>query len=731
MPRLVRFFLLILAIVLPVFSAAQDEASTPVAEPRATFTAEIPADAQPGAKVTATIRVKIQDGWHVYGTKETTDGPTATTVEAVAPLKLEGNVVTTNVETKEDPNFSTAEKKVIVDYLTNASEIQVPVTLGPDPKAGKIQVRYQACNDRLCEMPQTVEVPLSGAAATVVVQQGDVTDPTKLDLLPFAGTAFLAGLLALLTPCVFPMVPITVSYFAKRREAGGNGLVQAGAYCFGIVAAFAAFGLLVTVLFGASGIQQFATNPWVNLALAALFIWLALNLFGIIQVSLPAQVTNAFNPSGKAGLVGPILMGLTFTLTSFTCTVPFISTVLVSAASGDIVRPLIGMLAFGTAFALPFFLLALFPQFLAKMPKSGSWLEMVKAFMGFLEIAAAVKFISNADLVWGTALISRSTFLIVWIVIFAAAGLFLLRVIRLPKVDIPEKIGRGRAVTLALTGLICVWLGFGVAGRSLGELEAFLPPGGADGWNEIPYDRALTIARRDKKPLLIDFTGVTCTNCRWMEKNMFPRPGVKGEFENYVLVKLYTDRNTPEDRANQKLMQRLTKKVTLPSYVIVTPEEKVLKVFEGSTRDESEFVTFLKPAAGSVAASLPPRTDGWKEIPYSDAVTIARRDEKPLLIDFTGVTNGNRWMEKNVFPRPGVKREFGKYTLVRLYTDRNTVEDRANRAIMRRLLKKDNLPTYAIVTPQEKVLKVFEGSTRNESEFVAFLKSDASLVARR
>lgn len=585
MPRLLRVFLLVLALLVPVLGSAQE---------RAKWTASIPADAKPGATVTAVLRAEIIDkGWHVYSTKEVPDGPATTTVEAQPPLKLAGKATTVKGESKEDPNFGK-----VVEYVAEESSIEVPITLGPDPKAGKLLVTFQACNDKTCDFPKTVEVPLTGEAAKeVVVQQGDVSDPTKLPLLPFMGTAFVAGLLALLTPCVFPMVPITVSYFAKRREAGGNGLTQAGAYCFGIVGAFAAFGILVTVLFGASGVQRFATNPWVNIALGALFVFLALNLFGLYQVSLPSKMTNAFSPHGKAGLLGPILMGLTFTLTSFTCTVPFVGTVLISAAAGDIVRPLLGMLAFGSAFALPFFLLALFPQFLAKLPKSGSWLEMVKAFMGFLEIAAAVKFISNADLVWGTGLISRSTFLVIWIVIFAAAALFLLRIIRLPKVDVPEKMGRGRLITIALTGVTCVWLALGASGRSLGDLEAFLPPGSADGWNEIPYDRALTIARRDRKPILIDFTGVTCTNCRWMEKNMFPRPEVKGEFGNYVLLKLFTDRMSPEDRANQELMKKLTNKVTLPIYVIVGTDGKVQRIFEGSTPSSDKFVTFLKPPA--------------------------------------------------------------------------------------------------------------------------------------
>jgi thiol:disulfide interchange protein DsbD len=589
MHRLTRTVVLLLALLLPLAALAQLGGT-----PRAEWTATIPSGAKAGDKVTAVLKAKVEEGWHVYSTKPV-EGPTPTTVTAGDPLKLDGAPESINVEAAKDPNFG-----VMVEYITEESVIRVPVVLGDPPAEGKLQVTFQACNDKTCEFPVTVEVPLTGEKATTVVREAEAE---QSELLPFMGGAFAAGLLALLTPCVFPMVPITVSYFSKRREKGGNGLGQAAAYCFGIIGAFTVFGLLVTVLFGASGIQNFATNPWVNLALAALFVFLALNLFGIVQLNVPSKVTNFFNPSGKSGIFGPILMGLTFTLTSFTCTVPFVGTVLAAAAQGEYVRPLLGMLAFGTAFSLPFFLLALFPQFLASLPKSGSWLEMVKAYMGFLEIAAAIKFLSNADLVWGTNLISRSAFLWIWVAIFAAAALFLVRIVRIPKVDIPEKIGAGRMVTVALTALVAIWLATGTSGRSLGELEAFLPPGKADGWAEIPYDRALAVAKRERKPLLIDFTGVTCTNCRWMEKNMFTRPEVESQFEKYALMKAFTDRNTPGDRANQKLMLELTKKVTLPIYVVVSPDGEVERIFEGSTRDPQEFLTFLKPESGAFQAS--------------------------------------------------------------------------------------------------------------------------------
>jgi len=587
---------LLAAIVLPLLASAQFSAGGGGSdEERVKWTATIPADAAPSGKTVVTLKAVVAKGWHIYGMKKV-EGPTPTVITAIAPLKLDGEIKASKSIQKHDESFN-----VDVELFEDESTFEVPVQLGSDPKKDKLSVGFQACNDHTCDMPKTVEVPLTGEAAKAVIVKGDVDDAKSKGLLSFIAFAFTAGLLALLTPCVFPMVPITVSFFSKRRESMGPrvGMIHAAAYCGGIIGAFTGVGLLVTILFGASGIQKFATNPWVNIALAIIFVLLALNLFGMLQVSLPGKLTNAFSPHSKSGILAPILMGLTFTLTSFTCTVPFVGTILVSAANGDIVYPLIGMLAFSSAFALPFFLLALFPQYLARLPKSGSWLEMMKAFMGFLEIAAALKFISNADLVFGTGLISRPTFLIIWGIILLGAVVFLTGMFKLPiKVDLPDKMGKGRFLTVALTTATAGWLFFGAFGGNLAALEAFLPPGEADGWT-MSYDRALQVARRDKKPMLIDFTGVTCTNCRLMEKNMFPKPAVVEQFKGYVLTKLYTDR--PQDAENQERLQKLTGAVTLPAYVVLSPDEKVLRVFEGSTWNESEYLKFLNPSKSVVA----------------------------------------------------------------------------------------------------------------------------------
>lgn len=536
------------------------------------------AEAQ-GSKVV--LKAKIEQKWHLYSISPT-DGPVPTKLVPVAPLKPAGAVTQSKPIRKLDPNFG-----IEVEYFADSAEFTVPVTR--EAKVGdKIEATYQTCDDRTCEPPKTVRIPVGGGA----VETPAIVTPRDQGLLSFVLFAFGAGLLSLLTPCVFPMVPITVSYFTKQAQAGrGGGAAMAGVFSLGIVGAFTAFGLLVTVLFGAGGIQTFATNPWVNVAMAAVFVVLALSLFGFIHVGVPSSIASRFDGTGKKGFVGPLLMGLTFTLTSFTCTSPLVGTILVSAAGGDLLYPFFGMLAFSSAFALPFFFLALFPQALAKLPRAGVWMETTKAFMGFLELAAAVKFLSNVDLVVGTNLLTRPVFLLVWIVILSAAAFYLAGILKLKSAPVPSKLGPGRSVVLGATVLSLLALGAGVLGRPLGELEAFLPPKASDWITD--YDRARATASAQGKPLLINFTGVTCTNCRWMESEMFPRLEIAALLNGYVRTELFTDRAKPEDRRNGALQQKLTNSVTLPVYLVMTPEGKVTRIFPGSTRNPQEFAAFL------------------------------------------------------------------------------------------------------------------------------------------
>jgi thiol:disulfide interchange protein DsbD len=556
------------------------------------------------------LHAEIDKGWHLYSIVPTKgEGPVPTTITAKTPLALAGKISESKPITKLDPNFG-----LVVNYFEDKADFTVPVKFGTDPKQGAVAVRFQLCNDRTCIPPTTVEVPLNAPSSTadtataLTANPAAGTGPNKTTdtyaasisgakangIFAFLTFAFGAGLLSLLTPCVFPMIPITVSFFSKQKAASGAkiGIGQAVAFCLGIVSSFAVFGILVTLVFGATGIQRFATNPWINLVLAAIFILLALSLLGIYTVNLPGKLVNAFTGAqGKGGLIAPVVMGLTFTLTSFTCTVPFVGAILAGASQGDLLYPVLGMIAYGTAFSLPFFLLALFPQYLAKLPKSGSWLETVKAFMGFIEIAAALKFLSNADLVLQTNIFTRPIFLGIWALVALAAGLYLLNVYRLPHMEKPAKIGPFRLAFGACSVAVAVWFALSLGGKSLGELEAFMPPTDS-GWIK-DYKRALALAQQTGRPILINFTGVTCTNCRWMEKNMFPKAEVQAALHRYVTVELYTDRELASDQMNKQLEQDLTNTVTLPEYVEVSPDGKKLADFPGSTRDTSEFVSFL------------------------------------------------------------------------------------------------------------------------------------------
>src|SRR5262249_7797934 len=296
----------------------------------------------------------------------------------------------------------------------------------------------------------------------------------------------------------------------------------------------------------------------------------------------------------------------TFTLTSFTCTTAFVGTVLIYATRGEWFWAVVGMAAFATAFALPFFLFALFPRWLSSLPKSRGWLNSVKVVMGFLEIAAAFKFLSNVDLVWGWNTVSRNLVLAAWIAIALVAAIYLLGKIQLPHDTLVERLSVMRMLFATFFFAVSFYLLAGLFGAPLGELDAWLPPASdvaaaRNVWIES-YDAALKKARAENKPVFLNFTGVTCTNCRWMEKNMFPDPLVKKELDRFGLAELFTDRETAEYKAgDEKNAEHQTKFGTaaLPLYVIISPDEKPLAIFPSLTRDKQEFIGFLQKGANS------------------------------------------------------------------------------------------------------------------------------------
>jgi thiol:disulfide interchange protein DsbD len=655
-------FLFLFAWTQPILSAT--EATTVVHW----HASQVPEKAlKPGEKFVVKLTGKIDLGWHIYALEEPEGGPPATVVGLAQgdPADLigvdEGDPMLIN-----DPAF-----QQVIGQFENSVEFSLHLQLHKqaiaNPGSLHILVRFQSCNAHVCLPPHTdsIEAPLRHVDARgSPVSRGSVLtteetekqneqikipattptakagsghgreQPAQADKTPPAvnsaqqhdaptqgpgGFVWLAlgmGALSLLTPCVFPMIPITVSYFANHTgRSRTDSILQAGVYAAGIILTFSGVGMLLAVLFGAGGVNRLAANPWVNLFIAAAFVSFALSLFGAFYLQVPARLTNRLDflsrSTERSGILGSLLMGVLFTLTSFTCTAPFVGTLLAMATRGDWRWPLLGMLAFSTVFAIPFFLLALAPQLLSSLPKAGGWMNSVKVAMGFLEIAASLKFLSNADLILGWGLFTRQVVLAVWIAIGLLLTAYVLGSFRTSHDSRVEVVTAPRIV-FAITSLAAsVWVTTGILGYPMGELEAFLPPNpqpalnrsetaSAAGasvaemrWilNDLPAAKAQAAAQN--KPLFIDFTGYTCTNCRWMEANMFNRPEIQTAMKQFILVRLYTDGEGKLYRDQQTLQDATFGTVALPLYVLERPDGSVIQTFPGLTRDPKEFLNFL------------------------------------------------------------------------------------------------------------------------------------------
>lgn len=599
-----------------------------------------------GETLTASLKAEIEPGWKLYALDQPSGGPIATTIKisAGSPFEIAGQIASSPKPKQAVDNLFVGEdgKPLVTKYFQDSVNFGVPLNAMADGAANTLalDVRFQLCNDTVCLPPKTVKVTFAGVedARKAVGSQPSVDGgqtseegrsyrQQQTDLWPFIWLAITFGAISLLTPCVFPMIPITVSYFMKHSDGDRvRTLKLATVYSVGIIATFSLLGMLLAVVFGAAGINLFAANPWVNLVIAAIFLFFAFNLFGFYEITIPSSVLSRLDKltrteEGKgSAYIGALLMGLTFTLTSFTCTSPFIGTILVSTAQGDWQMPLLGMLVFSTVFALPFFVLATVPRLLSSLPRSGGWLNSVKVVMGFLEVAAAMKFLSNVDLVWGAAamsggalnygvILTREVVLIIWVVIGLAIAGYILGFFRFRHDSPIKKITSLRALFALIFLVLCGYLTTGVLGRKLGELESFLPPKNRESrlnvlgdreaelnWMTNAYDDALRTAKLENKRVFIDFTGYTCTNCRWMEANMFTRPEIKAEMEKFVLVSLYTDGDGEIYERQQQLEQDMFGTVALPFYAVVDSDGKIISTFPGLTRDGAEFVDFLRKA---------------------------------------------------------------------------------------------------------------------------------------
>lgn len=561
----------------------------------------------------------IDKGWHVYSTELGDGGPISATfnVDKTSGIELLGKLKPVG---KEVATFDKLFEMKVRYFENTAKFIQkVKLTGGAYEIEGYLE--YGACDDESCLPPTEVPFKFSGVAKTANAAAAKAEQPEKkevekkeeaapvvskdtvamMELVPATTTdastgiqpavasgelwkpviselqalgeehtqgdmswiyifvtGFLGGLLALFTPCVWPIIPMTVSFFLKRSEDKKKGIRDAWTYGASIVVIYVALGLAITLIFGASALNALSTNAIFNILFFLMLVVFAASFFGAFEITLPSKWSNAVDSKAESttGLLSIFLMAFTLSLVSFSCTGPIIGFLLVQVSTtGSIVAPAIGMLGFAIALALPFTLFALFPSWLKSMPKSGGWMNVIKVTLGFLELAFALKFLSVADLAYGWRLLDRETFLALWIVIFALLGFYLLGKIKFPHDDDDNKVGVTRFFMALVSLAFAVYMVPGLWGAPLKAVSAFAPPMQTQDFNlyknEVhakfdDYDLGMEYARLNGKPVMLDFTGYGCVNCRKMEAAVWTDPKVSDLINNdYVLITLYVDNKTP------------------------------------------------------------------------------------------------------------------------------------------------------------------------------------------
>ena len=565
-------------------------------------------DIRQGEVALITLDTELEYGWHIYAIYDVPDGPESTTIN------IEGSIVNQIGKIIEPEPIEDFDEGflIITKYHQNKPQFKIPVQINNDIPLGsyslKCTVRYQVCNEGLCYPPNeytqniklnVVDGPIRNDYATVNFDfdKKSILDITNNQVGSFLLLSLSMGFLALLTPCVFPMIPITISFFLKRSEDKNTSPVKGAlVYMFGIVMTFTLLGMLLAIFLGASGATQLASNPYVNLFIASLFIYFAFSLFGFYEIDLPQSLKRfSIQRENSEGYAGILFMALTFTLTSFTCTVAFMGLILVAASQGQWFWPIIGMLIFSLAFASPFFLLALFPHYLTKMPQSGSWLNSVKVIMGFLEIAAAFKFISNTDLVWQWDIFTYEVVLSCWAIIMALCSFYIVGYIRFKNDSKVEFSYQRSLLSIVFLSLSLYLLSGNFGYRINGTIESYLPP--KKEYSNLEWVNSLEegfqLAKEENRNIFIDFTGVTCTNCRWMETNIFKQESVEELMKQFVLVSLYTDAGDNYLEKRQYQIDRF-ETAALPYYVILNKEDSIIAEFPGMSRNVDDFIRFLE-----------------------------------------------------------------------------------------------------------------------------------------
>lgn len=619
----------------------------------------------------------IDAGWHVYSTDLPSGGPISATfnVEKIQGAELMGKLTP---QGKEIENFDKVFEMKLRYFENTATFVQkFKITDASYQIEGYLE--YGACNDENCLPPTEVPFSFSGkgnaATATVATSEtkaetvnqptaeNSVAETTAIDsaatvalsdnetsvqdywtpvikelnsygettsqqdrswiYIFFAG--FIGGLLALFTPCVWPIIPMTVSFFLKRSKDKKKGIRDAWTYGASIVVIYVALGLAITLIFGASALNALSTNAVFNILFCLMLIILAASFFGAFELTLPSKWSNAVDSKAEqtSGLLSIFLMAFTLSLVSFSCTGPIIGFLLVEVSTtGSVIAPAIGMLGFAIALALPFTLFAMFPSWLKSMPKSGGWMNVIKVTLGFLELAFALKFLSVADLAYGWRILDRETFLALWIVIFGLLGFYLLGKIKFPHDDDDNTTSVPRFFMALISLAFAVYMVPGLWGAPLKAVSAFAPPMTTQDFNlynnEVhakfdDYDAGMEYAKRNGKPVMLDFTGYGCVNCRKMEAAVWTDPKVsKLMTDDYVLITLYVDNKEPlpehikvMENGKERTLRTVGDKWSYlqrskfganaqPFYVLIDNEGKPLNKSYSYDEDIDKYVDFLQ-----------------------------------------------------------------------------------------------------------------------------------------
>ena len=446
-------------------------------------------------------------------------------------------------------------------------------------KADLTPIRFNACDDQMCTAPEVWEYK---GVEDAMLQGGDKSPTGDRSLLWIFVLGLLGGLLAIFTPCVWPIIPMTVSFFLKK----GGGKRDAILYGLSIIVLYVGLGLLVTLLFGASALNDLSTNAVVNIFFFLLLVVFALSFFGLFEITLPDSWSTALDNKARntGGLLSILLMAFTLVIVSFSCTGPIIGTLLVEAAGKSLLAPTMGMLGFAFALAMPFSLFAMFPEWMKQAPKSGDWMTSFKVTLAFLELALSLKFLSVADLAYGWGILPRWLFIAIWIVCFAGIGVYLIR-----------KSWVGKSIAI-LSFAFAIYLVPGLWGAPVKAISAFAPPMEIEGREVFNnYEEGLAYARQTGKPVIIDFTGYGCVNCRKMEAYVLDDDSVKARLQDYVFIELFVDdkRDGIGDK-NSKIQRDLYGANAQPFYVQLDAYGHQVAKPMVFTTDPQEFINWLK-----------------------------------------------------------------------------------------------------------------------------------------